>query len=306
MDALTDAIWRREEAAIMNTDPKQSSRPCGCDPGANHTAEGCVGGCLSNKEGRLNYEDTIKAEKDFYAADAPYVHAHNTGGFVTKDSGERQEFESGMKRDTSVGKLLFHLVRFGPMFLRWVSLLTRGAIKYDANNWMKANGVAEQTRFIESADRHFAIWTTYRLTGVNIEDPENPTRAPLTEDHAAAVFFNINGAEYVAEQQPVQSNDYAAKQAAADRIKAEQEKRRIDAEIRTIKERFEQDEKRKAQQNQAKRSYAEDIGAIPMRGYDVAVPTQRILEQTHSGRALKGVGLNDEGSYRLIVERERY
>lgn len=26
----------------MNTDPKQSARPCGCDPGANYTAPSCV------------------------------------------------------------------------------------------------------------------------------------------------------------------------------------------------------------------------------------------------------------------------
>jgi len=105
--------------------------------------------------------------------------------FITQDSGDRQVFYSGMQRDTAVGKLLWHLIFFGPMLKRWVELLTRGAIKYDENNWMKANGKEELARFRSSAARHFAQW----FLGMSPE-----------EDHAAAVFFNINGAEYVKEK----------------------------------------------------------------------------------------------------------
>ncbi len=117
--------------------------------------------------------------------------------FETKDSGAREVFGSGMQRDTAAGKSRPDLVRDGPMLQRWVGLMTRGAVKYEARNWMKATGEEERQRFLESADRHFNIWFTYRMTGVNIEDPNNPTRNPLAEDHAAAVFFNINGVEYV-------------------------------------------------------------------------------------------------------------
>ena len=49
--------------------------------------------------------------------------------FVTKDSGERQEFTSGMKRDTSEGKTQYHRIAEGPMLKRWAELLTRGAAK---------------------------------------------------------------------------------------------------------------------------------------------------------------------------------
>jgi len=101
--------------------------------------------------------------------------------FETKDSGERQQFDSGMQRDTQNGKTLFHLVYDGPMFKRWAELLTRGAIKYSERNWMKANGDAERDRFKASAARHFYQWF--------IDDTD--------EDHGAAVIFNINGAEYV-------------------------------------------------------------------------------------------------------------
>ncbi len=101
--------------------------------------------------------------------------------FTTKDSGQRQEFASGMKRDVTTGKTLWHLVASGPMLKRWAELLTRGAEKYDADNWMKADGEAEQKRFKESAFRHFMQWYS----------------GDTDEDHGAAVMFNINGAEYV-------------------------------------------------------------------------------------------------------------
>jgi len=110
--------------------------------------------------------------------------------YETKDSGQRAQFESGMVRDLSEGKVRWHLIADGPMLLRWAELLTRGADKYqddearrrgEPNNWLKANGSEELQRFRESAFRHFMQWF------YGEED----------EDHGAAVFFNINGAEYV-------------------------------------------------------------------------------------------------------------
>lgn len=105
----------------------------------------------------------------------------SSDGFVTKDSGERISYASGMVRDVSKDKSKPHLVLDGPMFERWGGLLTRGAVKYAPRNWMKANGQEEYDRFKESAFRHFMQWY----------------RGDTDEDHAAAVFFNINGAEYV-------------------------------------------------------------------------------------------------------------
>jgi len=101
--------------------------------------------------------------------------------FVTKDSGERLKFESGMQRDVETGKKDYSLVLGGPMFERWAALLTRGAVKYERNNWMKARGNAEEERFVRSAFRHFIQWMN----------------GETDEDHASAVYFNINGAEYV-------------------------------------------------------------------------------------------------------------
>ena len=104
-----------------------------------------------------------------------------TDQFEIKDSGKREQFSSGMVRDTATDKIDYTLILDGPMFDRWAVHLTNGAKKYAKRNWMKAAGDAEYERFRESALRHLLQWF----------------RGERDEDHAAAVFFNINGAEYV-------------------------------------------------------------------------------------------------------------
>lgn len=101
--------------------------------------------------------------------------------FIVKDSGAREEFAGGMVRDVEDGKTDYTLILDGPMFDRWAAHLTKGARKYEARNWMKAEGQVEYERFKRSALRHFIQWF----------------RGETDEDHAAAVMFNINGAEYV-------------------------------------------------------------------------------------------------------------
>ena len=105
--------------------------------------------------------------------------------FSIKDSGQRQQFASGMQRDTAEDKIDYELVFNGPMLDRWAAHLTKGAKKYPdpepgKANWMRAAGFEEMVRFRKSAIRHFRQWL----------------RGDIDEDHAAAVFFNINGAEY--------------------------------------------------------------------------------------------------------------
>ncbi len=106
--------------------------------------------------------------------------------YKIKDSGERKEFESGMVRDVTGDKIDYTLVLDGPMFERWAVHLTKGAEKYDKRNWMKAAGPEELERFVESAVRHFVQWYN----------------GEADEDHAAAVLFNMNGAEYVKDRLP--------------------------------------------------------------------------------------------------------
>jgi hypothetical protein len=107
--------------------------------------------------------------------------------FVTKDSGKRAAYTTGMVRDTDEGKPNFYLVtpKLIPyeeqMLTRWAKLMTRGAVKYSKRNWEKASTQEELDRFQESAFRHFMQW----LLG------------DVEEDHAAACYFNIQCAEYV-------------------------------------------------------------------------------------------------------------
>lgn len=91
-----------------------------------------------------------------------------------------------MVRDTTSEKTDYSLVLDGPMFERWAKHLTAGARKYDKRNWMKAQGQEELDRFRESAVRHFIMWY----------------QGLTDEDHAAAVLFNVNGAEYVRGRSP--------------------------------------------------------------------------------------------------------
>jgi hypothetical protein len=107
--------------------------------------------------------------------------------FIVKDSGKREEYESGMRRDTNEGKprydLVVPLLMDEPMLKRWAIHMAKGALKYGDRNWEKATGLEEYKRFRESAFRHFVQWFM----------------GDTDEDHAAAIFFNVQGAEYVKE-----------------------------------------------------------------------------------------------------------
>lgn len=105
--------------------------------------------------------------------------------FEIKDSGDRKQFSSGMVRDTAEGKIDFTSVRFGPMYRRWAEHTTKGRAKYPdpapgIPNWTLAEGIEEFLRARESLLRHEEAY----LAG------------ETDEDHAAAMFFNINVMEY--------------------------------------------------------------------------------------------------------------
>jgi hypothetical protein len=94
--------------------------------------------------------------------------------------------ESGLVRDTTEGKTNWMLVFDGPMLERYAQHLTKGARNKGRRNWLKAGSnpntaQADLDRFLEGFARHVAQY----LMGE--ED----------EDHAAAIIFNLNGAELV-------------------------------------------------------------------------------------------------------------
>lgn len=99
--------------------------------------------------------------------------------FQVKDSGVRQDYESGMRRDTQKGKPDYTLI--DREFLRRLAThMTLGAEKYGRGNWELANSEEELIRFKASAFRHLMQW-------LNGEDDE---------DHMAAVAFNLAAAEH--------------------------------------------------------------------------------------------------------------
>ncbi len=100
--------------------------------------------------------------------------------YLTKDSGKRVKFESGMNRDVADDKPRYDLIPV-PMLKRIAELYARGAVKYGERNWQLANSEEEMNRFRASAYRHFFQWA----------------EGDVDEDHAAAVFFNIAAYEYV-------------------------------------------------------------------------------------------------------------
>jgi len=106
--------------------------------------------------------------------------------FETKDSGKREEFSTGMVRDTQDDKPRYDLID-RPFLKRWAELMARGAKKYGENNWRKAATEDELTRFKASAIRHLFQY----LDGDS------------SEDHAVAVAFNLAGAEMVREKMKV-------------------------------------------------------------------------------------------------------
>lgn len=111
--------------------------------------------------------------------------------FETKDSGKRVDLANGMVRDTADDKPDWALIFDGPLIRRYMELLGRGAKKYNPRNWMLALKVPPdrmsylktRARFAESALRHFLSWFM----------------GDRSEDHAAAVVFNINGYEAMEE-----------------------------------------------------------------------------------------------------------
>lgn len=103
--------------------------------------------------------------------------------YITRDSGAREEFLSGMYRDTQEDKARFDLMYLEGVpyeeqpLTRFADLLARGAKKYTARNWELAEGEEELERFKASALRHL----TQYLCGDRVED------------HQAAVIFNLFG-----------------------------------------------------------------------------------------------------------------
>jgi hypothetical protein len=90
--------------------------------------------------------------------------------FVTVDSGQREEFQTGSRRDSREGKGRYDLLP-PEAVRRLAQLYERGAAKYGDRNWEKGQPVS---RYLDSLLRHVYAY----LEGES------------TEDHLAAAAWN--------------------------------------------------------------------------------------------------------------------
>lgn len=118
---------------------------------------------------------------------------HTRPGFVVKDSGVREEYANGFVRDTEDGKYDYaRILRIEGLHLipiealeRWGAHMVKGAEKYGEDNWKQARGPIAIGRFLRSLCRHVVQYI----------------RKDRTEDHAAAVCFNVWAAELTPEEE---------------------------------------------------------------------------------------------------------
>lgn len=91
--------------------------------------------------------------------------------------------DSGMVRSNDTGKPDYTTID-PAMLERWARHMTANISDKGHNNWRLASTDEDRQRFLQSAWRHFLAWAS------GVDDGE---------DHAAALFFNVAGAEYVKE-----------------------------------------------------------------------------------------------------------
>lgn len=165
---MENSLKQREQGKYYNDDPKQSAQPCGCDPGARHFCHMHLQGVPGIDSSKFTHEPLKGIE----------------------DSGQRVTFSSGSMRDPSEGKIKWSRIHIGPMARRWAQHLTTAEAKYPdpepgVANFSLIHTEEERIRYRESALRHFMSWY----------------HGETNEDHASAVFFNVNGVEIIKAKQ---------------------------------------------------------------------------------------------------------
>lgn len=125
-------------------------------------------GDLIWKSSKLTIPDSVKKE---FNEQIKEIKNKAMSEFITKDSGEREQFDTGAKRDIREGKGRFDLVPTVAL-RRYAELLERGAVKYNSRGWEQGMPLC---RYYDSAMRHL----------ISFMEREE------TEDHLAAVIFNV-------------------------------------------------------------------------------------------------------------------
>lgn len=119
--------------------------------------------------------------------------------FVVKDSGQREDFITGSRRDTRKGKGRFDLIPAYPL-KRLAIHYENGAEKYGDRNWEKGQPLS---RYLDSALRHMNCYVG----------------GDRVEDHLTAAVWNLFAFIYTEEmvnqgKLPAELNDVNAKESA--------------------------------------------------------------------------------------------
>jgi hypothetical protein len=107
--------------------------------------------------------------------------------WITKDSGQRDEYETGARRDTQVGKDRYDLIPVSAL-KRLAGLYARGAEKYGEGNFEKG---IPFSRVYASMFRHMMQWR----------------EGDRTEDHLAAVAWNAFALMFYEEEGMTEMDD---------------------------------------------------------------------------------------------------
>ncbi len=101
-------------------------------------------------------------------------------GFVIKDSGKREHFETGAQRDTQEGKGRYDLLSHHAA-RRKALVYEKGAVKYEARNWEKGMQIS---RMFSSTLRHLFQYMA----------------GDRTEDHLGQAGFGVDGMIHIEEE----------------------------------------------------------------------------------------------------------
>ena len=102
--------------------------------------------------------------------------------YITKDSGQREEYTTGAKRDVQANKGRYDLI--SPVALRRLAgVLERGSVKYGDRNWEKG---IPMSRCLSSALRHLFQYS----------------EGMRDEDHLAQAMWNVMAMIHFEETKP--------------------------------------------------------------------------------------------------------
>ena len=145
--------------------------------------EGCVGSCSAAPANSTESLDEPGAACSCYPANESCPSEAACRRLFEQSSNGHVTLPSGMVRSDDQGKPDYTLLDLA-MLERWARHMTDQVPSKGRDNWRLAHTEEDRQRFLASLWRHVVAFT----------------RGDTDEDHAAAILFNVTGAEHVRRQ----------------------------------------------------------------------------------------------------------